>query len=429
MFLEPPNCLKPMFEITDERSEKNQCQLNSQNEEEIKALFVEGLGNHSDIIKIETTETPILMLDDKQFKELDKSGEINIMYSKQNKNGLKKNNSESCLNGFENCVTPYKKLRKIVEHDLEATNNGKIESYNYSVVSCIDILLNLDRKEKLLIDGIKVRKKSCFSLQHNTEESFNQQSTVNFDNCDDLKCDSSLKQYGKSADHTGFSKNNNISNETSVAVDNQSNTNHVNSFLHRLKLFQDFNFVLFCVSNVMLFMALNIPFAYGPDMMVKRNIVTQDNGSNFNMAIGFTSLVSMPLVGILVDYGPKLNPFVVTFLSMLSAGISMFIFPMTWSLDEAIIVAVWFGVSFSAFLSLPPVILENILGKENVASAYGLLVFIRGISISVGPPLAGLIYDITKTYNGSFFFAGILFSLAGLPIIIIYILHKRRSGV
>ena len=147
------------------------------------------------------------------------------------------------------------------------------------------------------------------------------------------------------------------------------------------------------------------------------------------MAIGFTSLISMPLVGILVDYGPKLNPFVVTFLSMISAGISMFVFTLTWSLGEAIVVAIWFGVSFSAFLSLPPVILENILGKENVASAYGLLVFIRGISISIGPPLAGLIYDSTKCYNGSFFFAGSLFSLAGVPIFIVYILHKRRSNL
>ena len=429
LFLEPPNCVKRFFEITDEKSDEKEYQLKAQNEEEIRSLVVEGLENHTDIIKMKHKETPILMLDDKQFKELDKSEGINIMYSKQRKNGLKKNKSESCLNGFENCVTPYKKLRKIVEHDLEASNNGKIESYNYSVVSCIDILLNLDRKEKLLIDGIKVRKMSCFSLQHHNDGSFHQPLTEYSENCDDLKCDINFKKCGKDVKHTGVSKNNNISNEATKTVDNQSNTNHVNSILQRLKLFQDINFVLFCVSNVMLFMALNIPFAYGPDMMVKRNIVTQDNGSNFNMAIGFTSLISMPLVGILVDYGPKLNPFVVTFLSMLSAGISMFIFPMTWSLDEAIIVAIWFGVSFSAFLSLPPVILENILGKENVASAYGLLVFIRGISISVGPPLAGLIYDITKTYNGSFFFAGILFSLAGLPIFIIYILHKRRSGV
>ena len=73
-------------------------------------------------------------------------------------------------------------------------------------------------------------------------------------------------------------------------------------------------------------------------------------------------------------------------------------------------VAIWFGVSFSAFLSLPPIILEIILGKENVASSYGLLVFIRGISITVGPPLAGLIYDSTSDYDGSFFFAGGLFS-------------------
>ena len=104
----------------------------------------------------------------------------------------------------------------------------------------------------------------------------------------------------------------------------------------------------------------------------------------------------------------------------------MFAFTLCWRHIESIIAATWFGISFSAFLSLPPVILERILGKDNVSSAYGVLVFIRGISISVGPPLAGFIYDSTKYYDGSFFFAGGLFIMAGLPIFIVYVFQRRR---
>ena len=103
----------------------------------------------------------------------------------------------------------------------------------------------------------------------------------------------------------------------------------------------------------------------------------------------------------------------------------MLVFTFCWTLTQAIMVAIWFGVSFSVFLSLPPIILERILGKENVASSYGLLVFIRGISITVGPPLAGLIYDSTSDYDGSFFFAGGLFIMASVPICVVYISQRR----
>ena len=290
------------------------------------------------------------------------------------------------------------------------------------------MFLNLEHKERFLKDGIVSAEKSCFSLQSQLVEASNKQNVDDLKNCDETKIKCISKNEDGIIEKEELLVNNEIRNGSVPSLDGHNYSSYKNAMMDRLALFRDLNFLLFCVSNVMLFMALNIPFAYGPDMMVKRNIVSQDNGSNFNMAIGFTCLISMPLVGILVDHGPKLNPFVVTFLSLVSAGISMFIFPMTWSLDEAIVVAIWFGISFSAFLSLPPVILENILGKENVSSAYGLLVFIRGISISVGPPLAGLIYDITNTYNGSFFFAGILFSISGLPIFFVYIFHKRSCN-
>ena len=426
-FLEPPKCLGRFFEMSIECKE-GEYTMNSEKYDEIKSMDEEGLDNHTDDILSKDAQTPILLMQEKKLEKLEEHRKNSIIAFTNKNSHLKKNKSESCLYAFDHCVTPYKRLRKIVEHDVEASKKGKIEYYNYSVVSCIDMLLNLEHKERFLKDGIVSAEKSCFSLQSQLVEASNKHNVDNSKNCDETKIKCISKNEDGIIEKEEFLVNNEIRNGCVPSLDVHNYSTYKNTMMDRLALFRDLNFLLFCVSNVMLFMALNIPFAYGPDMMVKRNIVSQDNGSNFNMAIGFTCLISMPLVGILVDHGPKLNPFVVTFLSLVSAGISMFIFPMTWSLDEAIVVAIWFGISFSAFLSLPPVILENILGKENVSSAYGLLVFIRGISISVGPPLAGLIYDITNTYNGSFFFAGILFSISGLPILFVYIFHKRRSN-
>ena len=331
---------------------------------------------------------------------------------------LRKNKSESYLK---------------IEDDFEVPHQNELRKFRFSVVSCIDILFGLEGNELMLIKEAKPLEKKRLSVLSKEIESYKRRNALVPEAM--LIVSSYLK--------TSFEKSNDTNEISSVSENNekdvsneQHNNGHMNRILRRrvstflkifkFPLFMDTNFVLFCLSNVMLFMALNIPFSYGPDMMVQRKIVSSDKGSNFNMAIGFTSMISMPLVGILVDNGPKLDPFMVTFFSMISAGVSMFIFTLTWSLSESLVVAVWFGVSFSAFLSLPPVILEIILGKENVASAYGLLVFIRGVSITVGPPVAGFIYDITNTYDGSFFFAGVLFVMAGLPIFTAYVVRKRR---
>ena len=59
-------------------------------------------------------------------------------------------------------------------------------------------------------------------------------------------------------------------------------------------------------------MGLGIPFAFGPDMMVQKKIMSEENGSNIITPIGLTSMVIMPVIGLLIDNGPRLNPIGVT---------------------------------------------------------------------------------------------------------------------
>ena len=187
----------------------------------------------------------------------------------------------------------------------------------------------------------------------------------------------------------------------------------------------DLNFIALSISNILVFMGLGIPFAFGPDMMVQKNIMSEENGSDIITPIGLTSMIIMPVIGLLIDNGPKLNPMGVTGFSLMSAGLSMISFVYCQTELVAIILATWFGVSFSTILSLPPVILERLIGAEKMKSALSILVLIRGISISVGGPIAGTIYDYTGEYDGTFYFAGALFLAGSIPMLMIYL--KRRN--
>ena len=200
---------------------------------------------------------------------------------------------------------------------------------------------------------------------------------------------------------------------------------HIKSFF-KSAILQDFFFVCLCVSNILVFLGLGIPFAFGPDMMVQKNIMSSENGSNLIIPIGLTSMIVMPVIGILIDHGPKLNPILITAASLVSAGLSMFTFVICKTELEAIMIAVWFGLSFSAILSLPPVILETLVGEKEMKSAFSILVLLRGISIWIGSPLAGIIYDYTSIYDGAFYFAGTLFLVASIPLLTIY--WKKRNN-
>ena len=196
--------------------------------------------------------------------------------------------------------------------------------------------------------------------------------------------------------------------------------------IFRSSLLQDPSFLGLCISNFLVFMALGIPFAFGPDMMVQKRIMSEENGSNLITPMGITSMIVMPLNGMLIDNGPKFNPILVTALSLMSAGLSMITFIVCKTELEAVIIAIWFGISFSAILSLPAVIVEKLIGDKQMKSAFSVLILLRGISISIGSPIAGKIYDYTNQYDGAFYFGGGLFLFASIPLLVIYLNRQNR---
>ena len=75
--------------------------------------------------------------------------------------------------------------------------------------------------------------------------------------------------------------------------------------------------------------------------------------------------------------------------------------------------------------------LVDLLGLENLTSAFGLLSLFRGVTTFMGPPLAGAIFDATETYDISFYVAGGSFVLASLISFGAQLMHRtvQKSGV
>jgi MCP family monocarboxylic acid transporter-like MFS transporter 14 len=58
---------------------------------------------------------------------------------------------------------------------------------------------------------------------------------------------------------------------------------------------------------------------------------------------------------------------------------------------EFVLVAVFFGLFISAFVSLTSVILVELLGLDNLTNAFGLVILFQGSATIIGAPLAGKI--------------------------------------
>lgn len=65
-------------------------------------------------------------------------------------------------------------------------------------------------------------------------------------------------------------------------------------------------------------------------------------------------------------------------------------------------------------MSLTSIILVDLLGLDRLSTTFGLIIFFRGISSIIGPPLAGLLYELTNSYTGVFATAGLLILISSL---------------
>lgn len=66
----------------------------------------------------------------------------------------------------------------------------------------------------------------------------------------------------------------------------------------------------------------------------------------------------------------------------------------------------------AGYISLTSIILVDLLGLDKLTNAFGLLILFRGVAATVGSPLAGIVYDATKSYDIPFFMAATFFAIS-----------------
>ncbi|KAJ8682293.1 hypothetical protein QAD02_018085 [Eretmocerus hayati] len=160
-----------------------------------------------------------------------------------------------------------------------------------------------------------------------------------------------------------------------------------------------------------------VPYVYIGDY-VKKNFDQSDERLPV-MCIGISSGIGRLIFGYIADM-PRVNKILLQQISFVSIGILTMLLTTISSYSTLLIISLGMGLFDGCFISLLGPIAFDICGQKDAAQAIGFLLGMCSVPLTVGPPIAGIIYDHTGSYQLPFFLAGVPPILGALAMFFIY---------
>lgn len=159
--------------------------------------------------------------------------------------------------------------------------------------------------------------------------------------------------------------------------------------------------------------ALSIPLAlfgyFVPYVHMAKFVKDSFPGEGENlpvMCLGITSGIGRIVFGFIADI-PKINRILLQQLSFVLIGVMTMLLPATKSYILLLVFILAMGLFDGCFVSLLGPIAFDICGQRGATQAIGFLLGLCSIPLTVGPPIAGRLYDHTGSYTIPFVLAGI----------------------
>ncbi|XP_070578307.1 monocarboxylate transporter 12-like [Ptychodera flava] len=152
----------------------------------------------------------------------------------------------------------------------------------------------------------------------------------------------------------------------------------------------------------------SIPLSHLVDKTVKMGIGNVE--AAFTMSIiGMTSCVTSLITGIILDCaGVDKGRIYIHCLAIAVFGLSTACTNFTSTYEQIMIVSLVMGMARGVYLALDMVIIKEVAGVDQMVEGMGVIMFCGGSSFLAGPTLSGYLFDMTGSYDLSFYVAGTL---------------------
>ncbi|XP_055695069.1 monocarboxylate transporter 10 isoform X1 [Lutzomyia longipalpis] len=159
--------------------------------------------------------------------------------------------------------------------------------------------------------------------------------------------------------------------------------------------------------------ALSIPVAlfgyFVPYVHMSKFITVAFAGNDINlpvMCLGIASGVGRLVFGFIADL-PRINRILLQQVSFCFIGIMTMFLPITSSYPLLLVFVLAMGLFDGCFISLIGPISFDICGPKGASQAIGFLLGLCSFPLTLGPPIAGMLFDHTGSYTLPFILAGI----------------------
>lgn len=159
--------------------------------------------------------------------------------------------------------------------------------------------------------------------------------------------------------------------------------------------------------------AMCVPLAlfgyFVPYVHMMKFVETRFSGRDVNlpvMCIGITSGIGRLIFGVIADM-PGVNRMYLQQLSLVCIGLLTLLLPLTTSYVVLVSFALIMGLFDGCFISLLGPIAYEICGPSGATQAIGFLLGLCSLPLTLGPYVAGIIFDKTGSYKMPFILAGL----------------------
>ncbi|XP_056133248.1 monocarboxylate transporter 2 [Lampris incognitus] len=191
----------------------------------------------------------------------------------------------------------------------------------------------------------------------------------------------------------------------------------INKYLD-LSLFKHRGFLIYLSGNVIMFVGFFSPIvflaAYAKDMGV------DEYSAAFLLSIlAFVDMFARPSMGLLAN-SRWIRPRIQYFFSIavLYNGVCHVLCPLADSYTGLVVYAIFFGFAFGMVSSVLFETLMDLVGAQRFSSAVGLTTIVECCPVLIGPPLAGKLVDVTKSYKYMYFCCGVIVIVASIWLFI-----------
>ncbi|XP_026750000.2 monocarboxylate transporter 14-like [Galleria mellonella] len=192
------------------------------------------------------------------------------------------------------------------------------------------------------------------------------------------------------------------------------------------RMFTEFHFLMFNLSSLILSVWFIVPYFFLKSYMTARGT---EGGAMMISIIGIASSIGIVGLGWAGDQ-PWVHVIKTYAVCLTICGLSVAAYPLFitnyWALA---VISTIFGLSFASSYSYTPAILMELIPIDHFTIAYGLILLSQGIGHLVGPPIGGMLYDLTGSWDMTFYIGGLWLVISGLCVAVIaYTKNVRMCG-